>query len=72
MRQQQNARNPIVRTRGKVFTQAFSREPALIALKILLRTPGKPAPSAKVRLGRLPLSILNLNGLCARREYETR
>src|ERR1700739_262688 len=37
-------------TRGKVFTQAFSPEPALTALRILPRTAGKLTGSAKVRL----------------------
>ncbi|MGC9950866.1 MAG: sigma 54-interacting transcriptional regulator [Bryobacteraceae bacterium] len=37
-------------TRGKVFTQAFSPEPALTPLRILPRTAGKLTGSAKVRL----------------------
>jgi transposase InsO family protein len=39
-------------TRGKVFTQAFSPEPALTALRILLRTTAKLTGSAKVTLER--------------------
>jgi hypothetical protein len=61
MRQAAECQSSRAQKRGKVFTQAFSREPALTTLPILPRPAGKPKPIAKVRLVTLAVRTAILN-----------